>query len=364
VIYKNRNIAFQKVTRIAWRRYLDIHIKRKRRHCAHIIEFLKEYKRKNRAIAAMDNFRAKVALIQRTIRKFLVYRRMRWMLLAMQWQHYEKQRNIGLKKRWRTAWNGMMFEISKVFKMPPARLRRDLSSKSIRWVTEMMDTMIASLPDEIKNIKVIKQETREKVLEDEKKIILRRYIKDLKHYQLRIIQVQENKAIKDLVQQTFPGLSSMSAVSSPELQFLLDSDKLPPQPELTPMLPEARLGELLMQAHAIEKEEEERHMKLLRADSLAPPSRAGSFREYAEEKLKRALTPKGGGIPEEDAPHTPSHALAAIPEPSTGGETPKDVNAREGSKNLTPKDKKDAKKSTGRRSSVIRLKGSNEGGGA
>lgn len=111
----------------------------------------------------MESFRHKVLLIQRAIRRFLKYRRFRWLMLELQWAAFEKRRNRKLKREWTKAWNGMMAEISKVFKMPPARLRRDLNSKSIRWVTEMMDAMIAKLPFEIKNIVVVKASTREQV---------------------------------------------------------------------------------------------------------------------------------------------------------------------------------------------------------
>ena len=51
------------------------------------------------------------------------------------------------------------------------------------------------------------------------------------------LQVKENKAIKDMVTETFPALQEMSAVNAPELQFLMDSDKPPEMPELTPLLP-------------------------------------------------------------------------------------------------------------------------------
>jgi hypothetical protein len=51
------------------------------------------------------------------------------------------------------------------------------------------------------------------------------------------LQVKENKAIKDMVTETFPALQEMSAVNAPELQFLMDSDKPPKMPELTPLLP-------------------------------------------------------------------------------------------------------------------------------
>ena len=51
------------------------------------------------------------------------------------------------------------------------------------------------------------------------------------------LQVKENKAIKDMVTETFPALQEMSAVNAPELQFLMDSDKQPEMPELTPLLP-------------------------------------------------------------------------------------------------------------------------------
>lgn len=85
------------------------------------------------------------------------------------------------------------------------------------------------------------------VLKAEKKKILREHKEKLIFYHRRVEQVKENKAIKDMVSATFPALTEMSVVSSPELQFLMDSDKPPVEPELTPLLPEPRLEELLLQ---------------------------------------------------------------------------------------------------------------------
>jgi hypothetical protein len=54
-------------------------------------------------------------------------------MLELQWVRYEKRRNKALKKEWRATWNKMMVEISKVFKVPPTRLRRQTNNRSIRY---------------------------------------------------------------------------------------------------------------------------------------------------------------------------------------------------------------------------------------
>ena len=189
ILGDKRRAVMEKIKRVCWRRLLAVRINKKRWCCGIIAQFCRDYKKRSRAIAAMESFRGKVLMIQRAIRRFLNYRRFRWLILDLQWNKFEKRRNKNLRREWRKAWGGMMTEISKVFKMPPARLKRDLNSRSIRWVTEMMDEMIAKLPYEIKNIVTVRLDTKENVLRDEKKKIVRDHKAALVRYYQRIEQV-------------------------------------------------------------------------------------------------------------------------------------------------------------------------------
>jgi hypothetical protein len=51
-----------------------------------------------------------------------------------------------------------------------------MTVSKLRWVSQIMDELIEKMPENIKNIIVVSKEIRAKVLEGEKRKILRAYI--------------------------------------------------------------------------------------------------------------------------------------------------------------------------------------------
>jgi hypothetical protein len=100
--------------------------------CSALLRSLGLINNQQQIMQAMKNFRNKVLVLQRSIRNFLVNRRFRWMMLELQWVKFERRRNGALKREWKAAWNKMMVDISKVFKVPPSKLRGQTNSRSMR----------------------------------------------------------------------------------------------------------------------------------------------------------------------------------------------------------------------------------------